>query len=143
MAVANCEHTRRVPATAVVAAQGFVDVLLRQIETPLFDLDRRIREMRPCPQQAAQIPGTNAKFLRRLADIHAMTAENLDDNILVQVLNAVGNIGPSDKVVHAHAHGLRRSFSNCSTAARRWTMRLRLRRSSRLARLSSIRPGRG
>jgi hypothetical protein len=60
---------------------------------------------------------------------------------MVQVLDAIGNFGPSDKAAHSHSSPA--SFSNCSTAARRSTMRLRLRRSSRLNPLARLHPRRG
>ena len=46
MAVSNNKETRRVPAAAVIAAQRLVNVLLRKVEPPLFDLNRSIRQLR-------------------------------------------------------------------------------------------------
>jgi len=69
MAVSNSEHRSRVAPPRIVAGKRLVNVLLRQVEPPLLDLNRRIRELRPCPQQAAKVGAANAQFGRGLADI--------------------------------------------------------------------------
>ena len=49
MAVANGEHRSRIAPARIVAAKRFVNVLLRQIEPPLLDLNRGIRQLRAAP----------------------------------------------------------------------------------------------
>jgi hypothetical protein len=141
MTVANGEHACGVATAAIIAAQRFVNVPLRQIEPPLLKLNRRVRKMRLGPQQLTQIRGRNAKLIRRLGDIHAMSAESFNDDVMIDMFDAVGNAGLAVEV--AHGHGFDNCFSNSAILARRSTISERLRASSMLARRSSIRPGRG
>jgi hypothetical protein len=53
------------------------------------DLNRSIPQLWPHPQQTAQIRRRNAQFVRCLGDIHAMTAEDLDDNVGIKMLDGV------------------------------------------------------
>ena len=62
MAVPDHKETRRVPTAAVIAAQSFVNVALGKIQTPLFDLNRRVRQLRVGPQQAAKVGAADAQF---------------------------------------------------------------------------------
>ena len=55
MAVANGEHRSRIAPPRIVAAKGFVNVLLRQIEPPLLDLNRSVGQLRPSPKQTSKI----------------------------------------------------------------------------------------
>ena len=93
MAVPNDEETGRQPLPSVTRLERLVNVALGQIQTPLLDLDRGVRQLRVGPQQTAQIGAADAQFGRGLADIDAVPAENLDDNVSVQMLDAVGNDG--------------------------------------------------
>ena len=69
MAVANGEHARRITTARIVGTERLVNVLLRQIEPPLFDLNRSVRQLRVGPQQPAKVGTADAQFGRRLADI--------------------------------------------------------------------------
>jgi hypothetical protein len=128
MAVANSEHRSRIAPPRIIRCQSLVNVLLGQIEPPLLNPNRSIRELRPRPQQAAKVGAADAQLAGGVRDVDGVPALNLNANISVQVLNAVGNLGPSDKVAHSHSSPA--PFSNCSTAARRSTIRLRLNASS-------------
>ena len=141
MAVANGEHRSRVTPPRIVGTECLENILLGKVQTPLLDLNRSIRKLWVGPQQTAKVGAGDAQLAGGVRHVHTMPAQNLDDRGRVKTRNAVPDNRLTDKV--AHAHDLPRSSSNCSTAARRSTMRLRLRRSSRLVRLSSIRPGRG
>jgi hypothetical protein len=50
MRIADGEHARRIAPPRIVAAKRFVDVLLREIQTPLLDLDRGIPQLWPRPE---------------------------------------------------------------------------------------------
>lgn len=140
MAVANGEHARRITTARVIRFEGLENVPLGKIQTPLLYLNRSIRQLRVGPQQTAQIRGRNSEFVCRLADIYAMTAENFDDNVSVQMLDAVGNDGLAVEV--ARGDGSISFFSNSAMARRRAAMSERSSAALIGARRSSLRPGR-
>src|SRR5258708_2091578 len=62
MRIANGEHARRIAPSGIIAAQGFENVPLGEIQAPLFDLNRSIRQLRVGPQQTAKVGAGDAKF---------------------------------------------------------------------------------
>ena len=91
-AVPHNEKGGRIAPAAVVGVQSLEDVALRPVEPPLLHLNGSVRQMRASPKPFSEVRARNAQFAGSLGDVDSVTAQNLNNDIRIQMLNTVGSL---------------------------------------------------